>query len=69
MELGMKFMTFLRTLTDIYNANFPIRVYILKDKDIKFSWIKDYASSFLRLRRLKMIQNLQKYVRKTKKKS
>ena len=27
--------TFLKTLTDIYDANFPIREYILKDKDIK----------------------------------
>ena len=31
--------TFLKTLTDIYDANFPIREYILKDKDIKSSWI------------------------------
>ena len=31
--------TLLRTLTDIYNANFLIREYILKDKDIKSSWI------------------------------
>ena len=30
---------FLRTLTDIYDANFPIREYILKDKDIKSPWI------------------------------
>ena len=30
---------FLRTLTDIYDANFPIWEYILKDKDIKSSWI------------------------------
>ena len=30
---------FLRTLTDIYDANFPIRDYILKDKDIKSPWI------------------------------
>ena len=29
---------FLRTLTDIYDANFPIREYILKDKDIKSPW-------------------------------
>ena len=28
--------TFVRTLTDIYDANFPIWEYILKDKDIKF---------------------------------
>ena len=26
---------FLRTVTDIYDASFPIREYILKDKDIK----------------------------------
>ena len=31
--------TFLETLTDIYDANFPIREYILKDKDIKSPWI------------------------------
>ena len=31
--------TFLGTLTDIYDANFPIREYILKDKDIKSPWI------------------------------
>ena len=31
--------TFLKTLTDIYDANFPIREYILKDKDIKSPWI------------------------------
>ena len=30
---------FLRTFTDIYDANFPIREYILKDKDIKSPWI------------------------------
>ena len=31
--------TFLKTLTDIYNANFPICEYILKEKDIKSPWI------------------------------
>ena len=31
--------TFLKTLTDIYDANFPMREYILKDKDIKSPWI------------------------------
>ena len=31
--------TFLKTLTDIYDANFAIREYILKDKDIKSPWI------------------------------
>ena len=31
--------TFLKTLTDIYDANFPIREYVLRDKDIKFPWI------------------------------
>ena len=52
---------FLRTLTDIYDANFPIREHILKDKDIKSPWIskglkkssktkKDYTSNFLRVR-------------------
>ena len=30
---------FLKTLTDIYDANFLIREYILKDKDIKSPWI------------------------------
>ena len=30
--------TFLKT-TDIYDANFPMREYILKDKDIKSPWI------------------------------
>ena len=33
----MKFTTCF--LTDIYDANFPIRKYILKDKDIKSPWI------------------------------
>ena len=38
--------TFLKTLTDIYDANFPIREYILKDKDIKPPWIsKDLKKS------------------------
>ena len=57
--------TFLKTLTDIYDANFPIREYILKDKDIKSHWIrrglknpqtqnKGYTSNFVRLRLLKM---------------
>ena len=31
--------TFLKTLTDIYDANFSICEYILKDKDIKYPWI------------------------------
>ena len=31
--------TFLKTLTDIYDANFAIRKYILKDKDINSPWI------------------------------
>ena len=55
--------TFLRTVTDIYNAHFPIPEYILKD--IKPYWIskllrnprrknKNYESDFLRLRHLKM---------------
>ena len=35
----MKFMTFLRILTDICDANFPIREYILKDIDIKSPWV------------------------------
>ena len=53
--------TFLKTLTDIYDANFPIREYILKDKDIKSPWIskglkksskpnKGYTSNFFRLK-------------------
>ena len=48
---------FLKTLNDIYDANFPIREYVLKDKDIKSPWIskglknpqrqnKDYTSNF-----------------------
>ena len=56
---------FLKTLNDIYDANFPIREYVLKDKDIKSPWIskglknpqrqnKGYTSNFLRLRHLKM---------------
>ena len=32
--------TFLKTLTDIYDDNFPIREYILKEKDIKSPWIR-----------------------------
>ena len=31
--------TFLKTLTDIYDANFPIQEHILKDKGIKSPWI------------------------------
>ena len=31
--------TFLKILTYIYDAYFPIREYILKDKDIKSPWI------------------------------
>ena len=31
--------TFLRTLTDIYDANLPIWEYILQNKDIKSPWI------------------------------
>ena len=57
--------TFLKILTDIYDANFPIREYILKDKDIKSHWIRKglknpltqnngYTSNFVRLRHLKM---------------
>ena len=38
--------TLLKTLTDIFDASFPIREYILKDKDIKSSWItKDLKKS------------------------
>ena len=29
----------MKTLTGIYDAKFPIRKYILKDKDIKSPWI------------------------------
>ena len=44
---------FLRTLTDIYDANFPIWEYILKDKDIKSSWIsKDLKKSSKKKQRL-----------------
>ena len=56
--------TFLRTMTEIYDANSSIREYILKEKDIESPWIskglrksskknKNYTSSFLRLRHLK----------------
>ena len=31
--------TFLKKLIDIYDVNFPIREYILKDKNIKSPWI------------------------------
>ena len=37
---------FLRTLSDIYDANFPIREYILKDKDIKFPRISKSLKKF-----------------------
>ena len=33
------YCTFLKALTDIYDANFPIREYILRDKDTKSPWI------------------------------
>ena len=56
---------FFRRLTDIYDANFPIRKYILKDKDIKSPWIskglkksskkkRRLCIKFLRLRHLMM---------------
>ena len=38
--------TFLKTLTDIYDANFTIREYILKDKDIKSPWISKGLKKF-----------------------
>ena len=38
--------TFLRTMTDIYDANFLIGEYILKDKDIKFTWISKRLEKF-----------------------
>ena len=38
--------TFLKTLTDIYDANFPICEYILKDKDIKSPWISKGLKKF-----------------------
>ena len=31
--------TFLKTLIDIYDTNFPTREHILNDKDIKSPWI------------------------------
>ena len=40
--------TFLKTLTDIYDANFPIREYILKDKDIKSPWISKGLKKILK---------------------
>ena len=74
--------TFLKTLTDIYNTNFPTREYILKNKDIKSSWIskglyeswkqkKNYTSNFFRLRHLKMNLNTKPtkvYLKNTEKK-
>ena len=45
--------TFLKTLTDIYDANFPIREHILKDKDMKSPWItRDLKKSLKRKRKL-----------------
>ena len=41
MKLNKIYGTLLKTLTDIYDANFPIREYILKDKDIKSPWSKN----------------------------
>ena len=38
--------TFLRRLTDIYDANFPMREYILKDKDIKIPLDQDFFRPF-----------------------
>ena len=57
--------TFLRTLTDIYDANFLIREHILKDKTpnpLRSTKVlknprrknKDYTSNFLRQRRLRI---------------
>ena len=75
--------TFVRTLTDIYDANLPIPKSILKDKDIESSWIskglkkssqkkqKSYIK-FLKTKTLEdefKVQNLQKSIWKTKKKS
>ena len=44
--------TFLETLTDIYDANFPIREYILKDKDIRFPWISKDPKKSSKTKRL-----------------
>ena len=45
--------TFLKTLADIYNANYSIHEYILKNKDIKSPWIskglKKYSKTKQRL--------------------
>ena len=40
--------TFLKSLTDIYDSNFPIREYILKDKDIKSPWISKGLKKILK---------------------
>ena len=43
---------FLRTLTDIYDANFPMREYILKVKDIKPPWISKCLKESSKKKRL-----------------
>ena len=40
--------TLLKTLTDIYDTNFPIPEYILKDKDTKFPWITKGLNKYLK---------------------
>ena len=57
------------TLADIYDANFPIREYILKDKDIKSSWIskalkkspKEKQRLYIRFLKTKTLENEFKY--------
>ena len=60
--------TFLKTLTDIYDANFPIREYILKDKDIKSPWIskgKKFSKTkqrlYIKFLKTKTLQDESKY--------
>ena len=50
--------TFLKTLTDIYDANFPIREYILKDKDIKSPWISKGLQKFSKTKQMLCIKFL-----------
>ena len=61
--------TFLKSLTDIYDSNFPIREYILKDKDIKSPWIrkglkkssKTKQSLYIKFLKTKTLEDESKY--------
>ena len=62
-------MPFLKTLTYIYDANFIICEYILKDRDIKFSWIskglkkssKTKQRLYIKFLRTKTLEDESKY--------